>query len=119
LNRAQNKVFDAILVEVTKTIGSKKYKLKRNTLEINSIFFFNSGVNSLSLITIAEVPVLRFNLYFLEPDEIDARLHGKDYYNAEKSKALELKIDNLVQVGARDKNYKFANARVDVLIPYH
>jgi hypothetical protein len=30
LNRAQNKVFNAILVEVTKTIGSKKYKLKRN-----------------------------------------------------------------------------------------
>jgi hypothetical protein len=30
LNRAQNKVFDAILVEVTKTIGSKKYKLKHN-----------------------------------------------------------------------------------------
>jgi hypothetical protein len=25
-----------------------------------------------------------------------------------------LKIDNLVQVGARDKNYKFTNARVDV-----
>jgi hypothetical protein len=39
-----------------------------------------------------------------------------DYYNAEKSKALELKIDNLVQVGARDKNYKFANARVDVYL---
>jgi hypothetical protein len=31
LNKAQDKVFDAILVEVTKTIGSKKYKLKRNT----------------------------------------------------------------------------------------
>jgi hypothetical protein len=30
LNRAQNKVFDAILVKVTKTIGSKKYKLKHN-----------------------------------------------------------------------------------------
>jgi hypothetical protein len=42
---------------------------------------------------------------YKELDEIDARLHGKDYYNAEKSKALELKIDNLVQVGARDKNY--------------
>jgi hypothetical protein len=32
----------------------------------------------------------------------------------EKSKALELKIDNLVQVGAKDKNYNFTNARVDV-----
>jgi hypothetical protein len=53
---------------------------------------------------------------YKELDEIDARLHGKDYYNAEKSKALELKIDNLVQVGARDKNYKFANARVDVYL---
>jgi hypothetical protein len=35
---------------------------------------------------------------YKELDEIDARLRGKDYYNAEKSKALELKIDNLVQV---------------------
>jgi hypothetical protein len=51
---------------------------------------------------------------YKELDEIDARLRGKDYYNAEKSKALELKIDNLVQVGAKDKNYNFTNARVDV-----
>jgi hypothetical protein len=36
---------------------------------------------------------------YKELDEIDARLRGKDYYNTEKSKALELKIDNLVQVG--------------------
>jgi hypothetical protein len=50
----------------------------------------------------------------LEINSIFFRLRGKDYYNAEKSKALELKIDNLVQVGARDKNYKFTNARVDV-----
>jgi hypothetical protein len=51
---------------------------------------------------------------YKELDEIGTKLRGKDYYNAEKSKALELKIDNLVQVGARDKNYKFTNARVDV-----
>jgi hypothetical protein len=48
---------------------------------------------------------------YKELDDIDTKLGGKDYYNAEKTKTIERKIDDLVKVGARYKNYKFANAK--------
>jgi hypothetical protein len=48
---------------------------------------------------------------YKELGDIDTKLGGKDYYNAEKTKTIERKIDNLVKVGARPKNYKFANAK--------
>jgi hypothetical protein len=48
---------------------------------------------------------------YKELDDIDTKLGGKDYDNAEKTKTIERKIDNLVKVGARHKNYKFANAK--------
>jgi hypothetical protein len=56
--------------------------LKKSAYKINSIFFFNSGVNSLSLITIAEVPVLRFNLYFLEPMVLVTSTKANRYFGS-------------------------------------
>jgi hypothetical protein len=49
---------------------------------------------------------------YKELGDIDTKLRGKDYYNAEKAKTIERKIDHLVKVGARPKNYKFANAKI-------
>jgi len=51
---------------------------------------------------------------YKELDDIDTKLGAKDYYNAEKTKTIERKIDHLVKVGARPKNYKFANAKTMV-----
>jgi hypothetical protein len=51
---------------------------------------------------------------YKELDDIDTKLGGKDYYNADQTKTIERKIDNLVKVGARPKNYKFANAKAVV-----
>ena len=53
---------------------------------------------------------------YKELGDIDTKLGGKDYYNAEKAKTIECKIDHLVKVGARPKNYKFANAKAKAVI---
>jgi hypothetical protein len=51
---------------------------------------------------------------YKELGDIDTKLGGKDYYNAEKTKTIERKINHLVKVGARYKNYKFANAKATI-----
>ncbi len=51
---------------------------------------------------------------YKELGDIDTKLGGKDYYSAEKTKTIERKIDHLVKVGARPKNYKFANAKATI-----
>jgi len=57
---------------------------------------------------------------YKELGDIDTKLGGKDYYNAEKTKTIERKIDHLVKAGARPKNYKFANAKIVIYpeVPY-